>query len=159
MVAVVTLLLTKFSTSRALTKFLTEDVADVHDKQLTDLAEAHGRRITALKREHDREQLRLTNRIKDADLKFDCLWGEHEYMSTLYQEKMRNNHEHEDRIQYLEKKLQEFGQSTHTARAPFSAPPTQISFLSPPRRHRFKDGFGSSVLKTPLSSVIEVDDE
>lgn len=126
----------------------------MHEKQLKDLTEAHCRRITGLKREHDREQLRLMNRLKDADLKFDYLWGEHDQISTLYQEQIRNNQEQEDRIQYLEKKLQEFGQTAPVARAPFSAPPTQITFLSPPRRNRFKEG-----LKTPLSKVVEVDDE
>lgn len=46
---------------------------------------------------------------------------------------MRTNEEQEDRIKYLEEKLQECGHLGSSASAPFSAPPDRVVFDEVPR--------------------------
>ncbi|KAI4697286.1 uncharacterized protein J4E84_000413 [Alternaria hordeiaustralica] len=158
-VTVAIALLARLSTSKALTQFLTNDVGGVHEKQLRDLSEAHRRHVASVKHEGSRETLRLRNDINYAAMKFDRLCNEHDYMSSMYQQQMHHTQEQDDRIEYLEKKLQEFGQSTPVTRAPFSAPHSQISFSLPPRRQRFEEAFNYVPLKGSLSQVVESKDE
>lgn len=158
-ITVVIALLARLSTNRALTNFLTDNVGGVHEKQLRDLTEAHRRHIASLKHESNREHLRLRSDVNIAALKFDRLYNEHDYISSMYQEQMQHSQEQEDRIQYLEKKLQEFGQSTPATRAPFSAPPSQIRFSDPPRRQRPNDDFRFTTSAAPLTQVVETEDE
>ncbi|KAF5845407.1 hypothetical protein GGP41_003041 [Bipolaris sorokiniana] len=159
-VAVVAMLFTQFSTSKALADFLSEDVSSIHKKQLEDLAEAFGRHTVGLKSEHYSAHVRLLNKINDANVRFDRIYNEYEQMSTRYQEQMRNMQEKEDRIQYLETKLGEFGQSrTSIARVPLSAPATQISFVKPPRRQRFNEGNRWPPSTGLLPRVVEAENE
>jgi TolA-binding protein len=157
--AVAIALLSRLSTSKALTQFLKNDVGGVHEKQLRDLTEAHRRHIAGMKHESSREILRLRSDVNNAALKFDRLYNEHDYISSMYQEQVRHTQEQEDRIEYLEKKLQEFGQSTPISRVPFSAPPSQITFSNPPRRERPNEVFHSIPLASPLAQVAEDQDE
>ncbi|EUC40963.1 hypothetical protein COCMIDRAFT_107409 [Bipolaris oryzae ATCC 44560] len=162
-VAVVAMLFTQFSTSKALAGFLSKDISSIHNKQLEDLTEAHGRHTVGLKSEHYGAHVRLLNEINDANARFDRIYSEYEQISTKYQEQMRNMQEKEDRIQYLESKLGEFGQSKHTtstiARVPLSAPATQISFLKPPRRQRFNEGNRWPSSTGLLPRVVEAENE
>ncbi len=112
-----------------------------------------------MKHESSREILRLRSDVNNAALKFDRLYNEHDYISSMYQEQVRHTQEQEDRIEYLEKKLQEFGQSTPISRVPFSAPPSQITFSNPPRRERPNEVFHSIPLASPLAQVAEDQDE
>ncbi|EUC29327.1 hypothetical protein COCCADRAFT_29578 [Bipolaris zeicola 26-R-13] len=159
-VAVVTMLFTQFSTSKVLADFLSKDVSSIHKKQLEDLTEAHGRHTAGLKSEHYGAHVRLLNKINDANARFDRIYHEYEQMSTRYQEQMRNMQEKEDRIQYLESKLGEFGQSrTNLARVPLSAPAPQISFMKPPRRQRFNEGSRWPPSRGLLPRVVEAENE
>jgi hypothetical protein len=158
-VAVAIALFARLSTSKALIKFFANDVGGVHEKQLRDLTEAHRRHIASVKHENNRENLRLRGEINNAALKFDRLYNEHDYISSMYQEQMHHTQEREYRIEYLEKKLQEFGQSTPVTRAPFSAPPSQISFSIPPRRKRSDEAFKYIPVQGSLTQVIESKDE
>lgn len=158
-ITVLIVLLARLSTNRALANFLTDNVGGVHEKQLRDLTEAHRRHVASLKHESNREHLRLRSDVNIAALKFDRLYNEHDYISSIYQEQMQHSQEQEDRILYLEKKLQESGQSTPSTRAPFSAPPSQISFSDPPRRQRPNDDFRFTTSVIPLAQVVETGDE
>jgi hypothetical protein len=149
-VATVTVLVTQTGANKPVTNLLTSDTSRVHDKQLQDLTEFHGSRMAGVKNEHDGEH---------ASARFDRLYSELEYMSTMYREQMRNMQEQEDRIRYLEKKLEEFGRTTAIARTPYSAPATQISFMNPPRRQRFSEGHRWPAPTRMLSKVVEAEDE
>ncbi|CAN9092281.1 unnamed protein product [Alternaria alternata] len=157
--AVVIGLLARINATRALTNFLTDNVGEVHKKQLRDLDEAHRRHIASVKLESHREHLRLQGDVNNAALKFDRLYNEHDYISSMYQEQMQYTEEQEDRIRYLEKKLQEFGQSTPMTRTPFSAPPSQISFSPPPRRQQSNEILRHTASASPLGQVLEAEDE
>ncbi|CAN9087043.1 unnamed protein product [Alternaria alternata] len=157
--AVVIGLLTRINATRALTNFLTDNIGEVHEKQLQDLDEAHRRHIASVKLESYREHLRLQGDINNAALKFDRLYHEHDYISSMYQEQMQYTEEQEDRNRYLEKKLQEFGQSTPMTRTPFSAPPSQISFSPPPRRQQSNEILRHTASASPLGQVLEAEDE
>ncbi|CAN9085585.1 unnamed protein product [Alternaria sp. RS040] len=157
--AVVIGLLARINATRALTNFLTDNVGEVHEKQLRDLDEAHHRHIASVKLESHREHLRLQGDVNNAALRFDRLYNEHNYISSMYQEQMQYTEEQEDRIQYLEKKLQEFGQSTPMTRTPFSAPPSQISFSPPPRRQQSNEILRHTASASPLGQALEAEDE
>lgn len=157
--AVVVVLLVQVSTNQALADFFTKDVSGVQEKQIQDLAEVHRRHTVALKSEHNREHARLLKQLNDANARFDRMYSEHEYMSTMYQEQVRSMQEQEDRLRYLEKRLQEFGQMTDTTRVPFSAPPTQISFMNPPRHQWFNEGHRWPGSTSPLTKVVEAENE
>jgi hypothetical protein len=152
-------ILARLSTNRALSSFLTDNVGGIHEKQLRDLTEAHRRHIASVKLESNRKHLRLCGDINKATLKFDRLYNEHDYISSMYQEQMRHTQEQEDRIEYLEKKLQEFGRSTPVTRAPFSAPPSQISFSNPPRRQRPDEVFYAPSVSSALAQLWEAGSE
>ncbi|KAG9192554.1 hypothetical protein G6011_11288 [Alternaria panax] len=152
-------LLTHLFANRMLTNFLTDNVGEVHEKQLRDLAEAHRRQIASIKLESHREHLRIRGDLNNAALKFDRLYNEHDYIFGMFQEQMQHTQEQDDRIQYLEKKLQEFGQSTPVSHAPFSAPPSQIKFSFPPRRQRSDEALHSTTPANLLAQVVETEDE
>lgn len=152
-------LLARINATRALTNFLTDNLGEVHEKQLRDIDEAHRRYIASVKLENHREHLRLQGDVNNAALKFDRLYNEHDYISSMYQEQMQYKEEQEDRIRYLEKKLQEFGQSTPMTRTPFSAPPSQISFSPPPRRQQSNEILRYTASASPLGQVLEAEDE
>jgi hypothetical protein len=158
-VAVAIALLSRLSTNKALTQFLETDIGGVHEKQLRDLTEAHRRHVASIRHESNRENLRLRSDINNAALRFDRLYNEHDYISSMYREQMRHTQEQEDRIEYLEKKLREFGQSTPISHAPFSAPPSQITFSNPLRRERPNKVFFSIPVASPLTQVAEDEDE
>ncbi|RYN41967.1 hypothetical protein AA0112_g1641 [Alternaria arborescens] len=157
--AVVIGLLARINATRALTNFLTDNLGEVHEKQLRDIDEAHRCYIASVKLENHREHLRLQGDVNNAALKFDRLYNEHDYISSMYQEQMQYKEEQEDRIRYLEKKLQEFGQSTPMTRTPFSAPPSQISFSPPPRRQQSNEILRYTASASPLGQVLEAEDE
>ncbi|KAL1800034.1 hypothetical protein ACET3X_000376 [Alternaria dauci] len=152
-------ILARLSASRALTNFLTGNVSEVHEKQLRDLSEAHRRHIASVKLESHHEHLRLQGDVNNGALKFDRLYNEHDYISSMYQEQIQHVREQEDRIRYLETKLREFGQSTPDTRVPFSAPSSQISFSFPPRRQQSDEVPHPTTSASLLPQVPEVEDE
>ncbi|KAF1830062.1 hypothetical protein BDW02DRAFT_650911 [Decorospora gaudefroyi] len=147
------------STDKAINDFLTKDVGRVHQKQLADLTEAHRRHVMALKTEHSKEHFRLYADLNHARTKFDRLYAEHDYLSSMLQDQMRSGQEQEDRINYLEKKLQEFGQSSPVTRTPLSAPASQLIFSNPPRRQRSELSPRSPFAPSPLSQVVKAEEE
>jgi hypothetical protein len=132
--AVVLALLTKLSTDRTVKVFVNQDEHEIHEKLLADIKEGHRRHINMLKKDHAKAVLYLDTSLDKINFKYSQLHYEHDFISSLYQDQVRLNGEQEDRINYLEKKLQEFGQSTPITRAPFSAPPSKVTFSDPPRR-------------------------
>ena len=156
--AVVFALLAQLSTSKALNAFLSKNADAVRDKQLADLEEAHRRRVTGLKAEHSKDNIRLRQGLNHANAKFERLYAENEYITSMYQDQMRSAQEQEDRITYLETKLREASQSTPASFPPFSAPASQLVFTKPPQRkrsHSFSKPPGSP---SPLSQVIEAEE-
>ncbi|KAJ4362925.1 Aminopeptidase Y [Neocucurbitaria cava] len=148
-----------FCCADAAVQYLKRHTTEVQNKQLEDLKEAHGRRIAALTYEHQVRINQLEASLHAADDKFDRLYHDYEWMNGMYQEQMRNTQEQEDRIAYLETKLQEFGQLTPGARVPFSAPPSRIHFTYPPRRARNDSAMRSAAASSPLNQVVEAEDE
>jgi hypothetical protein len=101
--------------------------------QMANLQEATRQR---LKTEHLKEIRLLKGNLNSASDKVNRLSQDHDWMSGMYQDQMRLNQEQEDRIKYLERKLQEFGQHSPAHIMPFSAPSTTTTFANPPRRVR-----------------------
>jgi hypothetical protein len=132
--AVLFALLAKLSTDRAVNVFVNKDENEIHEKLLADIKEGHRRYINVLKKDHAKVVLYLDTSLDKVNSKYSQLHYEHDFISSLYQDQVRLNEEQEDRINYLEKKLQEFGQSTPVTRTPFSAPPSRVTFSDPPRR-------------------------
>jgi hypothetical protein len=156
--AIVFALLAQLSTSKALNAFLSKNVDAVHEKHLADLTEAHRRRVTGLKDEHSKETLRLRQDLNRANAKFEHLYADYEYITSMYQDQMRSAQEQEDRITYLETKLREAGQSTPASFPPFSAPASQLVFANPPPRKRSHSFSKSSGSPSPLSQVVEAEE-
>lgn len=125
---------------------------------LADVKEAHRRHVITLKYDHNTQVSQLQGSLRTANVKFDRLHHDYEWLSEMYQDQMRATQEQEDRLGYLEGKLQEFGQLTPVKRAPFSAPPTQINFSNPPRRSRDNAASKSGAKSSPLSQVLEAVD-
>jgi hypothetical protein len=130
----------------ALLRYLARHKSEIENKQLDDVQEAHCRRIVTLRHLHHDEIRLLQGSLNTVSANFDRLNNEFSWMSTMYQDQMRMAQEQEDRLHYLESKLQEAGQRTPMARQPFSAPPSRIHFANPPRRSR-------SVIRSPASGV------
>jgi hypothetical protein len=144
----------------AILTFLTRHASDIANKQLADLQESHRKRVTALKAELNAQLHRAQADLMRVNSNFDRLNNEYDWMSSMYQDQMRTCQEQEDRIGYLEVKLQEFGQLTPVVRAPFSAPPGQVQFSNPPRRARFDSVTKSpSTAPSPLAQVMETGEE
>ncbi|KAF1913384.1 hypothetical protein BDU57DRAFT_542012 [Ampelomyces quisqualis] len=137
---------------KALVEYLARHSSDIEKNQIMDLQESHRRRILSLKTEHVNEVRQLQSAVLTASAKFDRVNTEYNWMSDAYQDQMRTIQEQQDRIDYIENKLREFGQTTPTTQQPFSAPATQIAFAAPPRRQFFD--FGTPGLR-PLSQVVE----
>jgi hypothetical protein len=131
----------------ALVQYLSHHKSEIENRQVADLQEAHRRRILSLKTEHNFDKHQLQGSLNVAIAKFDRLNGEYDWMSDAYQDQIRSLQEQEDRINYLEVKLHELGQTSPTIRQPFSAPPSQIRFANPPRRQH---GAGAP---SPLNQV------
>lgn len=91
--AVVIGLLARINATRALTNFLTDNLGEVHEKQLRDIDEAHRSHIASVKLENHREHLRLQGDVNNAALKFDRLYNEHDCISSMYQEQMQYTEE------------------------------------------------------------------
>jgi hypothetical protein len=118
----------------ALDKYLSPPMKEIVRQQILDLEYAHRQRLLSVKDEHNTTVKRLQGLLHSANAKFDRLNFEYDWMSNTYQDQMRSLQEQQDRLDYLELKLGEFGQTTPTARQPFSAPPSRIQFANPPRR-------------------------
>ncbi|KAF1940433.1 hypothetical protein EJ02DRAFT_456059 [Clathrospora elynae] len=157
--AVVFALFVQLSTGRAINVYFSKDAGEVYKKQLADVKESHRRHLTTLKQDHHIEVHHLRSSLNTANAKYIRLHSEHDYMSSMYQDQMHATQEQEDRIHYLDKKLQEFGQSTPVNLAPFSAPPSQVSFSNPPRRRRSHSFSKSPATRSPLSQVVEAEEE
>jgi hypothetical protein len=134
-------------------------INDVQDKQVADINEAHRRHIATLKYDHQTLVHELQGSLNTANVKFNRIYHDHDWMSGMYQEQFRLNQEQEDRITYLEGKLKEFGQLTPDLRTPFSAPATRIHFSVPPRRDHGGSPTSSSAMPNPLSQVEAVEAE
>jgi hypothetical protein len=124
-------------TKNALLGYLAYHKTDIENKQLTDLQEAHHRRILSLKNQHNIVVHQLQGSLNTIKANLDCLNNEYDWLANMYQDQMRTAQEQEDRVTYLEGKLQESSQLTATMRQPFSAPPSRVQFANPPRRSRF----------------------
>jgi DNA repair exonuclease SbcCD ATPase subunit len=118
----------------ALDKHISAPQKESERQQELDLQEVYRRRQLVVKNEHKLEINQLQGLLHAANAKFDRLNFEYEWISNAYQDQMRSLQEQEDRLNYLERKLAEFGQTTPITRQPFSAPPSQIQFANPPRR-------------------------
>jgi hypothetical protein len=156
--AVVIVLIAQLARDRAINVFVWKDVAQVHEKQLADLKEAHRRHIAQLKNEHNVEAFRQHRELDSINARFNHLYAENDYMTSMYQDQMCSAQEQEDRIAYLETKLREAGQSTPARLVPFSAPASQINFANPPQRkrsHSFSKPPGSP---SPLCQVVEAEE-
>ncbi|KAF1843259.1 uncharacterized protein K460DRAFT_341182 [Cucurbitaria berberidis CBS 394.84] len=147
----------RLSSAKAVINYISRHTTEIQDKQIADMKEAHRRRVAALKYEHQMQHHQLQANLNTANVKFDRLYSDHDWISGMYQDQMRSIQEQEHRIAYLEVKLQEFGQRTPGAHMPFSAPSSQISFSNPPRRNR--STMRSPVGPSPLAQVVEVDEE
>jgi hypothetical protein len=135
--------------------YLVHHKTDIENKQLDELQEAHCRRILSLKNQHNIEVHQLRGNLSTINANLECVNSELSWLSSMYQDQMRTAQEQEDRVTYLEGKLQESGQLTPTTRQPFSAPPFQIQFANPPRRSRFGFAVKSPTVGTssPLPQV------
>lgn len=123
---------------------------EIEARQLGDLQEAHRRRILSLKSEHKNELHHFQGIIHFSNARSDRLEAEYDFITQAYQDQMRTVQEQEDRITYLERKLQETGQASPLTRQPYSAPSHQIQFAKPPRRSRGSIAAGAP---SPLSQV------
>ncbi|KAL6711751.1 Aminopeptidase Y [Coniothyrium glycines] len=147
------------SASRASRAFLSQHAGAVHEKQIEDLREAHRRHVAALKYEHQTLIRELQSSLDAANAKFDRVHRDYDWMSGMYQDKIRSAQEQEDRITYLEGKLQEFGQLTPAMHVPFSAPPSKVTFSVPPRRRLPEPWKWAPHCPSPLSQVVEPEAE
>ncbi|KAF2850593.1 hypothetical protein T440DRAFT_468556 [Plenodomus tracheiphilus IPT5] len=128
----------------------------IHDAHLADANASHHRRINALTSAHATELNELRATLLAANVKFDRLNGDYEWMSNMYQDLMRGNQEQEDRMAYLERKLQEVGRRTSLGvEMPMSAPSAITSFELPPKR---ESNLKTSVQASPLVKVVEIEE-
>lgn len=98
--------------------------------------------------------------IHRISVKFDRLNGEYDYISEMYQDQTRLNSAQEDRIDYLEKKLKEFGNANSASPVPpFSAPAGWVTFAQPPRRAHAAVTASSPLSQEPMVQTPEVDEE
>jgi hypothetical protein len=138
------------STKRNAAQYPNGHKSAANDAHLRALEESHRRQLLALKYGHNSDVLHLQSRLQTVDFKFMRLSADFDWISNLYQDSIRLVQEQEDRIAYLESRLHESGQTTPTARQPYSAPASQINFNQPPRRSRI----GTAVVaSSPLSNV------
>ncbi|KAH7361310.1 hypothetical protein BKA66DRAFT_444696 [Pyrenochaeta sp. MPI-SDFR-AT-0127] len=150
--------LVQTSSKHSVTKLLARHTTEIQDKQVADIKEAHRRHVLTLKGDHQTQIHLLQGSINTANAKFDRLHHDYDWMSNMYRDQMRSAQEQEDRIAYLEMKIQESGQLTPNARAPFSAPPSRVQFSNPPRRDRFNPAMKSPALLSPLKQVVEAEE-
>jgi hypothetical protein len=156
--SVVIVLVAQLARDRVINVYVWKDVTQVHEKQLADLKDAHRRHIAQINNEHNVKTFRQHREIDRMESKFDRLYAENDYMTSMYQDQMRSAQEQEDRTAYLETKLREAGQSTPARLDPFSAPASQINFSNSPQRkrsHSFSKPPGSP---TPLSQIVETEE-
>jgi cell division septum initiation protein DivIVA len=149
-VAIIAFLCIQQYNKHVLLQYFSQHHTEIEQRQLTDLQEVHRRRVLALKTEHHNEVRQLQGQIHAANAKVDRAHSEYNWMSDAYQDQMRTVQEQEDRVNYLERKLQEFGQNTATTIQPYSAPSSRIQFDNPPRRLRSRSATG---LASPLAQV------
>jgi hypothetical protein len=148
--ALIAFVYTQQYNKQALLQYFSQHRTEIEQRQLTDLQEVHRRRILVLKSEHVQEIRHLQDSIHAANAKFDRTHAEHNWISGVYQDQMRTVQEQEDRIGYLERKLQEFGQNSPATLPPYSAPSSTIQFANPPRRLRSST---AADLASPLAQV------
>ncbi|KAH7382435.1 hypothetical protein DE146DRAFT_636610 [Phaeosphaeria sp. MPI-PUGE-AT-0046c] len=140
-------------------KYFSHHQYEIESRQLGDLQEAHRRRILGLKSEHKNDLNPFKGLVHRANARYLRLEGEYDWITTAYQDQMRTTQEQEDRIDYLQSKLQEIGQASPSTRQPYSAPPSQLQFAKPPRRSRGSIAAGAP---SPLSQVTgagEIEDQ
>ncbi|KAF2125191.1 hypothetical protein P153DRAFT_390040 [Dothidotthia symphoricarpi CBS 119687] len=142
---------------KTLIEYISGDAKRISDSQIIELQEAHRKRIASLKYENQTCQRQLQSSLNRANAKIDRINHEFDWVTDMYQDQMRVAQEQDDRITYLETKLQETGQRSPAVHAPFSAPSSQINFANPPRRNRslLAVGNASSIVSSPLAQVPE----
>ncbi|KAF3042539.1 hypothetical protein E8E11_004245 [Didymella keratinophila] len=137
--------------------YLNRHVDGVHTMAILDLQEAHRKSMILVKSANDQNMREAQNENHRITAKFNRLNSEYDYISEMYQDQTRLNSEQEDRIDYLEKKLKEFGNSNCASSVPpFSAPASQVTFADPPPRAGGAVAATSPLSQQPMVQIPEV---
>ena len=140
----------------AIFKYLHQHASAVRNATIADLHESHRKRIIVLKNNHNQDMREAQDHIAHLRARIKGINNEHDYICTMYQDQMRCNEEQEERIEYLEKKLKEFGRLSVTAATPpYSAPASHTTFADTPRRVRSTVKPSSPLSQTPMVQVEE----
>lgn len=139
----------------AIFKYVHQHTSAVRNATIADLHESHRKRIIVLKNNHNQDMREAQGHIAHLRARINGINNEHDYMCTMYRDQMRCNEEQEERIEYLEKKLKEFGQLSVTAAMPHSAPASQTTFANTPSRVRSTVKPSSPLSQTPMGQVEE----
>lgn len=150
----------RHNTKAAILTYLNQHATAIENKQIADLQALHRKYITQLKLAQNTQTQQLRQDLSDAQSDVERRDLENEWMTATYQDNMRLVQEQEDRIVYLEAKLQEYGQVTPATHQPYSAPASQIQFENPPRRGMRVGGTGLGGLgSVALEQVLEAQEE
>lgn len=132
----------------------------IQNEMILALKGSHLKRLIAIESMYSQSLREARDQLRILEVKFDQLNGEHDWISSMYQDQMRASQEQDDRISFLETRLREFGQlNSEGSTAPFSAPASQIKFTNPPRRLRAAVGTSSPLAQSPPMQMQENDDE
>jgi hypothetical protein len=139
---------------------LNRHVDDVHTMAIMNLQDAHRKHISLVKSANDQNLREAQNEIRRITINFDRLNGEYDYISVMYQDQTHLNPEQEDRIDYLQNKLKEFGNFNSASSAPpFSAPASQVTFADPPRCAGGVMAATSPLSQNPMVQAPEAEEE
>jgi hypothetical protein len=121
---------------------------------------SHSKTVAHLNRHVDDVHTMAIMNLHDAHRKHISLNGEYDYISVMYQDQTHLNSEQEDRIDYLQNKLKEFGNFNSASSAPpFSAPASQVTFADPPRCAGGVMAATSPLSQNPMVQAPEAEEE